>query len=135
MQTTPSWMQHAGLLAGLGPRAFVPRVEGDALASDLSFRTCIEAGSGALVSVQAPGARRLNLWTRRPSAPGAQRWTHWLDGQEVGQVTSSVVSPRLGPIALAYVRRGSEAPGTSVEVEAEGARRSAEVRALPFAAS
>ena len=59
MQTTPSWMQHAGLLGGLGPRAFVPRVEGDALASDLSFRTCIEAGSGALVSVQAPGARRL----------------------------------------------------------------------------
>lgn len=102
MQTTPSWMQHAGLLAGLGPRAFVPRVEGDALATDLSFRTCIEAGSGALVSVQAPGARRLHLWTRRPGAPGAQRWTHWLDGQEVGQVV--IGAPGWQPQAWGWER-------------------------------
>ncbi|MGS5089674.1 hypothetical protein ACVC7V_24590 [Hydrogenophaga sp. A37] len=86
MQTTPSWMLHAGLLAGLGPRAFGLQAEGDALATDLSFRTCIEAGSGALVAVQAPGARRLHLWTQRPAEPGVQQWTHWLDGQAVGEV-------------------------------------------------
>lgn len=51
---------------------------------------------------------------------------------EVGQVTSSVVSPRLGVIALAYVRRGSDAPGTAVEVETVGGRRTAVVSSLPF---
>src|SRR5207249_7728705 len=35
------------------------------------------------------------------------------EGKEVGQVTSSVVSPRLGPIALAYLRRGNWEPGTA----------------------
>jgi folate-binding protein YgfZ len=54
------------------------------------------------------------------------------DGNEVGQVTSSAVSPRLGAIALAYLRRGSWEPGTAVEVEAEGARRAAAVASLPF---
>jgi len=37
-------------------------------------------------------------------------------GQGVGQVTSAVYSPRLNaPLALAYVRRGSEIPGTALE--------------------
>jgi folate-binding protein YgfZ len=55
------------------------------------------------------------------------------EGKEVGRVTSSVVSPRLGTIALAYVRRGNQEPGRVLEVEAEGQRRPAEVASLPFA--
>ena len=51
-----------------------------------------------------------------------------LDGRAVGQVTSAAVSPRLGPIALALVRREAP-PGTSVEA---GASVSAEVCELPF---
>jgi folate-binding protein YgfZ len=55
------------------------------------------------------------------------------DGKEVGRVTSSVLAPRLGTaIALAYIRRGNQEPGTVVEVEVAGQRRSAEVRALPW---
>jgi folate-binding protein YgfZ len=54
------------------------------------------------------------------------------DGTEVGQTTSSVVSPRLGSIALAYLRRGSWEPGTVVEVETAAGRVRAEVAALPF---
>jgi folate-binding protein YgfZ len=55
-------------------------------------------------------------------------------GKEVGQVTSSVVSPRIGSaIALAYVRRGNWDPGTVLEIEAAGSGRVAEVAALPFA--
>jgi folate-binding protein YgfZ len=59
------------------------------------------------------------------------------DGKEVGQTTaSSVVSPGLGvPIALAYVKRGNQDPGTPVEVEVEGQRRSGEVMPLPFPGS
>lgn len=53
--------------------------------------------------------------------------------KEVGQVRSSVFSPKLGQvIALAYVRRGSDEPGTMLEAETEAGRRSAEVLSLPF---
>jgi folate-binding protein YgfZ len=55
------------------------------------------------------------------------------DGNEVGHVTSSVVSPRLGTaIALAYMRRGSQEPGTTVQVESATGRRAADVTSLPF---
>jgi folate-binding protein YgfZ len=57
------------------------------------------------------------------------------EGKEVGRTTSSVVSPRLGPIALAYVRRGHQEPGTPLELEAGGVRQPAVVAALPFGGS
>jgi folate-binding protein YgfZ len=55
------------------------------------------------------------------------------DGKEVGRVTSCVQSPRLGPIALAHVRRASQTPGTVVEVDDKGTKHGARVAALPFA--
>jgi tRNA-modifying protein YgfZ len=55
------------------------------------------------------------------------------DGAEAGQVTSSIVSPRLGTgLALAYLRRGSQEPGTALEVETSSGRYSAEVVSLPL---
>jgi folate-binding protein YgfZ len=51
---------------------------------------------------------------------------------EVGQVTSSAVSPRLGAIALAYLRRGHQEPGTAVEIDVGASRRTKEVSSLPF---
>lgn len=36
--------------------------------------------------------------------------------REVGRVTTAAVSPRLGPVALAYVHRSAFEPGTAVEV-------------------
>jgi folate-binding protein YgfZ len=52
------------------------------------------------------------------------------NGEDVGWVTSSVVSPKLGcAIALAYLRHGHHQPGTAIEVDGRGA----EVSALPFA--
>ncbi|MHB1444828.1 MAG: CAF17-like 4Fe-4S cluster assembly/insertion protein YgfZ [Acidimicrobiales bacterium] len=48
-----------------------------------------------------------------------------VDGSEVGHLTSTAVSPVLGPVALAYIKRGHEvpfradlAPGSAVEVRA-----------------
>jgi folate-binding protein YgfZ len=53
---------------------------------------------------------------------------------EVGQVTSSVESPRLGQtIALAYIRRGSQEPGTKLTIEPVPAGRQGVVSLLPFA--
>jgi folate-binding protein YgfZ len=75
---------------------------------------------------------RTLLAIRLPNGPVPQNSLLYADGKEVGRVTSSVVSPRLGPIGLAYVRRGSQEAGTKLEVEAEGQRRPAEVAALPM---
>jgi len=52
----------------------------------------------------------------------------WFADREVGTVTSSAVSPRLGPLALALVRR--EAPIDSVVSAGEG--QTSVVNALPF---
>jgi glycine cleavage system T protein len=72
----------------------------------------------------------LKLAGEAPASSGA-KLLHM--GKEVGHVTSSVVSPRLRqPIALAYVRRGSQEPGTILELEVNTARQSAEVVSLPF---
>jgi len=58
------------------------------------------------------------------------------DGKDVGVTASSVVSPALGqPIALAYVRRGSQEPGTVVEIETGPDHRRGEVVPLPFPGS
>jgi folate-binding protein YgfZ len=64
-------------------------------------------------------ARRANvnkalrgLWLSAPAAPGTPLRA---DGKDVGRVTTAAVSPRLGPIALAYVHRGHLAAGTVVE--------------------
>jgi folate-binding protein YgfZ len=53
--------------------------------------------------------------------------------EEVGQVTSSTESPRLQQvIALAYLRRGSQEPGTQLVVEPESDGRTVTVSRLPF---
>lgn len=55
------------------------------------------------------------------------------DSQEVGWVTSAVISPRLGrAIALGYVRREYWAPGTRLRIDRQGTPMIAEVVALPF---
>jgi tRNA-modifying protein YgfZ len=53
-------------------------------------------------------------------------------GREVGAVTSAAASPRYGAIALGYLHRDFVAPGTSVEVEAVGARSAATVTERPI---
>jgi folate-binding protein YgfZ len=53
--------------------------------------------------------------------------------REIGRVTSSILSPALNrPIALGYVHRDFQEPGTTVEVEAEDVRVPAVVTRLPF---
>lgn len=50
------------------------------------------------------------------------------EGREVGRVTTAGVSPRLGPIALAFIHRSGFDPGTQVEVGGQPAT----VVALPL---
>jgi folate-binding protein YgfZ len=74
---------------------------------------------------------RTLLGLKLPDGPAPHNSPLFRAGKEVGRVTSSLVSPRLGPIGLGYVRRGSQEPGTALEVEA-GGRHPAEVTPLPF---
>ena len=53
-----------------------------------------------------------------------------VDGKESGDLTSAVVSPRFGPIALAYVRTAHAEPGTFVGIAGTDLR--GEVAELPF---
>ena len=56
--------------------------------------------------------------------------------EEVGQVTSSTFSPRLGQvIALAYLRRGCWDAGTELVIDPATDGRPAFVCALPFVES
>jgi len=50
------------------------------------------------------------------------------DGADVGRVTTASVSPRFGPVAMAYVHRSHAAPGSAVSVGGSGAT----VVELPF---
>ena len=54
------------------------------------------------------------------------------EGKDAGQITSAVLSPRCGVIALAYVRRGSDTAGTTLDVDLDGSRQAAVVSSLPF---
>jgi folate-binding protein YgfZ len=76
---------------------------------------------------------RTLLGVKLPDGPVPKDSLLFRDGKEIGRVTSSVVSPRLGTaIGLAYVRRGNQEPGTRVEVKAGSERHVAVVAALPF---
>ncbi len=67
----------------------------------------------------------------RLSAPALHGDQVSYEGRPVGQLRSIAVSPRFGPIALAFVRR-EVAPGSSVAVGADGSEIVAEVIELPF---
>ena len=55
------------------------------------------------------------------------------EGREAGFVTSSALSPRFGPIALAFVRGDYQSPGQKLQVTLPDGSQDAAVCALPFA--
>ena len=57
----------------------------------------------------------------RLTAPATAGATVRAEGTNVGHVTTAAVSPRLGPIAMAYVHRRAFEPGTAVDVDGSGA--------------
>jgi folate-binding protein YgfZ len=64
-----------------------------------------------------------------PLSPGTKVFR---DGQEVGLVTSSCHSPRLGsPVALAYLKWKHQEPGTRMEADTPTGKQSVEVLGLP----
>lgn len=74
--------------------------------------------------------RGLVLTEKKVLEPGAKLFR---DGQEVGAITSCAISPRLDrAIALAYLRRGHDEPGTNLGLRADDPGVGAIVGNLPF---
>jgi tRNA-modifying protein YgfZ len=94
----------------------------------VSFTKGCYVGQETVARLYYRGKPNRELRGLKGSSPLASGLTLTSGDREVGTITSAVVSPRLGPVALALVRR--EAPPGSV-VQA-GPEATAEVVALPF---
>lgn len=106
----------------------------------ISYRKGCYIGQEVLARIRTYGRVTRRLCGLRLSEPAGSLpvagdvVTH--DGREVGRVTSAVRSPSLGAdIALGYVRREHDRPGTSVRVGGEGRARQATLVPLPFVAT
>jgi folate-binding protein YgfZ len=94
----------------------------------VSFTKGCYIGQETVARLHYRGKPNRHLRGLRLEAPAARGDEIVLGEREVGRVGTAVISPALGPIALAVIRREAE-PGASVEV-GEGGR--AEVVELPF---
>jgi len=93
----------------------------------ISFTKGCYVGQETVARLHWRGKPNRHLRGLRLSEPVAPGTPLVLGEREVGRVASSVVSPRLGPIALALVRREA-APGD----ELQAGRATAVVSELPF---
>ncbi len=96
----------------------------------VSFTKGCYVGQETVARLYYRGKPNRHLRGLRLSEPAATGDELRLGEKPVGRLGSTVVSPALGPIALALVRREAE-PGAIVSTGAEGA--SAEIAELPFA--
>jgi folate-binding protein YgfZ len=97
----------------------------------VSFTKGCYIGQETVARLHYRGKPNRHLRGLRFDAPAASGTALLLGERQVGEVGSACVSPALGPIGLAILRREAE-PGTSLQLP--GAER-AEVVELPFAGS
>ena len=95
----------------------------------VSFTKGCYIGQETVARLHYKGRPNRHLRGLRLEAPVAVGEPITLDGRELGQVGTAVVSPALGPLALAVIRREAQ-PGSRVAVGEGGV--AAEVVSLPF---
>lgn len=106
------------------------------LEARVSYKKGCYLGQEIMARLEARGNTRyqlMGLLGQQPLPPEAEVWR---EGKKVGRVTTATDSPRLGPVALALLRKGL-VPGDQVEVGAASPRLlrnpiSATVSALPL---
>lgn len=77
--------------------------------------------------------QRLRGLKLQSAIPMGERAALEYGGRNAGFITSSVMSPRFGPVALAYARGDYASAGQQVEVVRGGEQQTATVANLPFA--
>ncbi len=95
----------------------------------ISFTKGCYIGQETVARLHYRGKPNRHLRGLRLDAPVGNGAPITFQGREVGRVGTAVVSPTLGPIALAVIRREAEPPA---RVEVGEDRVGAEVSALPF---
>ncbi|HTU17560.1 MAG TPA: aminomethyltransferase family protein [Gemmataceae bacterium] len=117
--------------ADIDENTFAPEV--GRIAETICYTKGCYLGQESIVMARDRGQVNRTLVGVKLAAPAPHDSRLFVGDKEVGRVTSSVFSPRLGTaIGLAYVRRGHQQPGTKLEVESEGSRSPAEVVKLPM---
>ncbi len=96
----------------------------------VSFTKGCYVGQEIIARMESRGRLAKRLCGLRLSQPVAAPAKLQADGKDAGDLTSAVVSPQFGPIALAYVRTAYAEPGMIVEVA--GSAATASVVELPF---
>jgi folate-binding protein YgfZ len=110
---------------------FVPEV--DRAAQAISYSKGCYLGQEPIVMARDRGQVNRHLrGIKLEGEPVAHDTRLFAGDKEVGRITSCVRSPRLGTVALGYVRRGHQEPGTGLEVHADNRSVRAEVAVLPF---
>lgn len=113
----------------LAQEAALDRADLNAIAFDKGCYT----GQETVARVHFRGRVNRIMRGLRGSAPmESGSLVHGPDCAQAGDVRSSVLSPRLGPIALAYVRRETE-DGATVTLKSPSGEHTATVVSLPFA--
>jgi folate-binding Fe-S cluster repair protein YgfZ len=96
----------------------------------VSFTKGCYVGQETVARLFYRGKPNRQLRGLRLSGPASSGDAVGFEGRAVGRITSVALSPRLGPIALAFVRREAP-PGSTVSVGSAG-EVSGEVIELPF---
>jgi folate-binding protein YgfZ len=103
------------------------------LESGISYDKGCYVGQETVERATARGGIKKRLYglriAGRQPQPGA---TVWLDGKEVGQVTSVVASARLGILGLGIMHHSAWMPGASVILKDAAGETTAVVSDLPF---
>jgi folate-binding protein YgfZ len=94
---------------------FAPEVGRTAQA--ISYTKGCYLGQEPIVMARDRGVVQRSLVGLKLAEPVAPGTVLHQDGKEVGRVTSCVTSPRQGVIALGYVKRGSQTPGTVLQAD------------------
>lgn len=118
--------------AEIDETTFAPEV--GRIAETICYTKGCYLGQESIVMARDRGQiNRSLVGVRLPGGPAPRGSLLFADGKEVGRITSSVHSPRLGTgLGLAYVRRGHQEPGLKLEVGGAGKRSPAEVIRLPI---
>jgi folate-binding protein YgfZ len=102
------------------------------LQRSISFDKGCYLGQETIERATSRGGLKKKMFGLRFEAPVEPGAMLFLDGKEVGRVTSAVMSPRLGPIGLAILHHSAWTPGVRLVTREASGDIGATISDLPF---